>query len=209
MQAPLRDQHPPLRCSRCLRELHRRGQNPCSSQCLHQQCRPSTQGTGAALGCQPEALAGGLRPPLGTAAAAASNAPVGPRGGILSGLATCLEARKTPHPCRPRQARLKSPCCEPENPQDWLRPAAGPPRPRPSPTAEADGCCGASCAELGEGPGLKARGPRSRLRRWWPAAARNSGAELGESCSAPKTSCRARRSDRAGLGQQAGPGDRQ
>ncbi|APD47509.1 sigma-70 family RNA polymerase sigma factor [Synechococcus sp. CS-602] len=177
MQHHLRDQHPPLRCSRLLRELHRRGQT-LQQQCLHQQL-PALDGKAlaAALGCQPErwqeacALHWALQ-------LRSLDAPVGHGEESSLALVDLLEAPQTPHPCRP-DSPAESPCCEPE-PQDWLRLRLGRLDPDLRQLLEGRVLAGASWRELGEALGLKARVAQKRFETLVAQLRLELGAELGE-----------------------------
>jgi RNA polymerase sigma-B factor len=154
MQHHLRDQHPPLRCSRLLRDLYRRGQT-LQLQRLHQQLPAlAEQDLAEQLGCRLErwrdacSLHWALR-------ICSLDAPAPRRDGLVLPLGELIEARDTPHPCRPDSPVLSA-CCEAE-PQHWLRQRLGRLDPSHRELLEGRVLGGASWRELGERLGLKAR----------------------------------------------------
>ena len=159
MQHHLRDHHLPLRCSRQLRELHHRGQT-LQQQRLHQQLPPLTEAELAGwLGCRVErwrdacALHWALR-------ICSLDAPAPHGEGPDLPLAALLEARDTPHPCRPDSPAV-SVCCEAE-PQHWLRQRFSRLDPQHRELLEGRVLGGASWRELGERLGMRARAAQKR-----------------------------------------------
>ncbi len=154
MQHHLRDQHPPLRCSRQLRELHRRGQL-LQQQRLHRQLPPLAEASLAeALGCRPERWreACDLHHALQLRSLDAP-ALTGEDTALL--LVDLLAAPDRPHPCRPDHP-AESPCCEPDR-QRRLRQRLSSLEPGLLLLLEGRVLAGASWRQLGERLGLRAR----------------------------------------------------
>ena len=178
MQHHLRDQHQPLHCSRQLRELHCRGQR-LQQQRLHQQLPAlGEHDLAAALGCRVErwreacALHLALRiRSLDAPAATAGDDSERP-------LLAQLEARQSPHPCRP-DSLAESPCCDAE-PQHWLRQRLGRLDPAQRQLLEGRVLEGASWRELGELVGLKARAAQKGCETLLAQLRQEIGADLGE-----------------------------
>lgn len=118
MQHHLRDHEQPLRCSRQLRELHRRGQALMQQRQHHQLPALGQEELAAALGCSPQRWgeAQQLHQALRLRSLDAPAADGEERGGTLL---ERLPAREPLHPCHADQ-QGESLCCEGDN-QRWVK----------------------------------------------------------------------------------------
>ncbi len=169
----LRDQHPPLRCSRRLRELHHRGQT-LLQQHQHRRLPPLSEAElAAALGCRPEqwreacALHRALR-------LRSLDAPVSDENDGELRLLDTIPDPSAPHPFRPDH-RPESFCCEPE-PQGRLRLRLNRLDPQRRALLLGRVLSGTSWRELGVRLGLGAEAARRRFE----AVAQELRRELGE-----------------------------
>ena len=177
MQHHLRDHHLPLRCSRLLRELYRRGQT-LQQQRLHQHLPAlAEEELAARLGCRLErwrdacALHWALR-------ICSLDAPAPQDDPLGQPLMERLVARDTSHPCRPDSPAV-SLCCEAES-QHWLRQRFRRLDPSHRELLEGRVLGRASWRELGDRLGLKARAAQKRCEALLAQLRLEIGAELSE-----------------------------
>jgi RNA polymerase sigma-B factor len=182
MQQHLRDREQPLRCSRQLRDLHRRGQ-ALQQERLHHHLHPlDDQAIAAALSCPPErwreacALQRALQ-------LRSLDAPVqvGEEGALP--LVELIPSGEAPHPFRVDH-REESPCCEPES-QHWLRQRLRRLDPLLRQLLEGRVLNGASWRQLGEDVGLHARVAQRRFDGLVVQLREEFGADLGDLFSPP------------------------
>jgi RNA polymerase sigma-B factor len=157
----LRDVEQPLRCSRQLRELHRRGQL-LQQQRLHRRLPPLGEAAlAAALGCRPQRWQEALQ--LHRALRVCSlDAPTREGDGQGGDLLEQLPAREQPHPYR-ADHQLTSLCCEPES-QQWVRTRLDRLEPGLRRLLQERVLQGASWRRLGERQGLRARTAQRRFQ---------------------------------------------
>ena len=177
MQHHLRDHHLPLRCSRLLRELYRRGQT-LQQQRLHRQLPAlAEEELAARLGCRLErwrdacALHWALR-------ICSLDAPAAQGDQLGQPLVEWLVARDTPHPYRPDSPAV-SVCCEAES-QHWLRQRFRRLDPTHRELLEGRVLGNASWRELGDRLGLKARAAQKRCEALLAQLRQEIGVELSE-----------------------------
>jgi len=201
MQHTLRDQHPPLRCSRLACAALPRGRP--AAQGLHKHAALDAKHWRSSAANRSVRRACASTGPCSCAA----SMPRG-RGGPLAARSTCSKPRRPPTPAAQTARRIALLRTEPQELAGGCGWAA---RPRLRQRWK-DGCWGERfVARARRSRGLKARVARSALRRWWPRLRRETPAPTSAELFSPQDRLQsACRSDRAGaLGRSSRAGDRQ